>query len=59
MMCYSSIYLKNLFYLQYDFQEKLKISLLPMLLRNLEAVAKTSCGKVGHIFSKRVAQFLN
>lgn len=34
------------------------ISLLPMLLRNLEAVAKTPCGKVGHI-SKRVAQFLN
>ncbi|XP_052674405.1 glucoside xylosyltransferase 2-like [Crassostrea angulata] len=44
---------------EYDFQEKLMISLLPMLLRNLEAVAKTPCGKVGHIFSKRVAQFLN
>lgn len=47
------------FSLQYDFQENLKISLLPILLRNLEAVAKTPCGKVGHIFSKRVAQFLN
>lgn len=44
---------------EYDFQEKLMISFLPMLLRNLEAVAKTPCGKFGHIFSKRVAQFFN
>lgn len=45
--------------LQYSFQDEMKTSLLPQLLKNLEATAKTPCGTVRDIFSMRVSQFIN
>lgn len=45
--------------LQYSFQDEMKTSLLPQLLKNLEATAKTPCGTVRDVFSMRVAQFIN
>lgn len=43
----------------YSFQTEMKTSLLPLLLKNLEATAKTPCGTVRDVFSMRVAQFIN
>lgn len=45
--------------MQYSFQDEMKTSLLPLLLKNLEATAKTPCGTVRDVFSMRVAQFIN
>ncbi|XP_061180590.1 glucoside xylosyltransferase 2-like [Saccostrea echinata] len=44
---------------EYDFHQKMKTFLLPPLQEKLEATAKTPCGRVRHIFSTRVAQFVN
>ena len=47
------------FKLQYDFHDNLKTSFLPRLQKNIAATSDTPCGTVGHIFTTRVAQYIN
>ncbi|XP_022315436.2 glucoside xylosyltransferase 2-like [Crassostrea virginica] len=44
---------------EYDFYDNLKTSFLPRLQKNIAATSDTPCGTVGHIFTTRVAQYIN